>query len=119
MNHSVQLNLCIPPQLVDEFLKRLPYVAESLCAYDLNPDTRDTVSFELKPGYDHQSEMVSSRIVEIGDRLCKTSRSPKIKVLLSRQNGDSLKLSIRIRCWKPWVRSTNTARVGLGLVRSF
>jgi hypothetical protein len=47
MNHSVQLKSAIPADLVDEFLKRLPYISESLLKYDLTADSRDRVHFDL------------------------------------------------------------------------
>ena len=88
MNHSVQLNSRIPAELVDEFIKRLPYVSESLAAYDLNPQTWDNVSFQLMPGHEGDSEIVSGRIVEVADKLCKARRPPANKVLVSRKNRE-------------------------------
>src|SRR5262245_52712692 len=88
MNHSVQLNSRIPAELADEFVKRLPYVSESLVAYELNEETCDNVRFRLTPGHDQDLEVVSSRIVEVADKLCKARRQPASKVLISRKNGD-------------------------------
>jgi hypothetical protein len=89
MNHSVRLNSSIPLELVDEFLKRLPYVSESLSTYDLNPQTRDTVTFELVSENSDQPEVVSTRIVEIADKLCKGHRAAELKVLVSREGHNS------------------------------
>ncbi len=83
MNHSVQLKSAIPPELVEEFLKRLPYISESLLEYDLNTDSRDQVRFALRTGGDDLASIVSSRIVETADKLLKTRRAPSVKVLAS------------------------------------
>jgi hypothetical protein len=87
MNHSVQLKSAIPPELVDEFLKRLPYISESLLEYDLNTDSRDRVQFDVRSGGDEPAT-VSSRIVEVADKLLKTRRAPSVKVLASRIKRD-------------------------------
>jgi hypothetical protein len=86
MNHSVQLKSAIPPELVEEFLKRLPYISESLLEYDLNADSHDQVRFALRPGGDDQAAIVSSRIVEVAEKLLKTRRAPSVKVLASHIN---------------------------------
>ncbi len=88
MTHSVRLERDIPADLVEEFLKKLSYISESLSTYDLDPAARDNVSFELRPGHDAQSELVSSRIREVADKLCKGRRQPKIKLLVSRKDRD-------------------------------
>jgi len=87
MNHSVQLKSAIPADLVDEFLKRLPYISESLLKYDLTADSRDRVHFDLRTGGDEPA-LVSSRIVEVADKLLKARRAPSVKVLASRLKRD-------------------------------
>ena len=89
MTHSVRLDKDIPADLVDEFLKKLSYISESLTAYDLDSTARNSVSFELRPGHDGQSELVSTRIREVADKLCKGRRQPKVKVLVSRKDRDT------------------------------
>lgn len=71
MIHSVRLDENIPSELVEEFLKKLSYVSESLSSCDLDPAALNSVIFELRPGHDRQSELVSSRIREVADKLCK------------------------------------------------
>jgi len=88
MNHSVQLKSAIPADLVDEFLKRLPYISESLLKYDLTADSRDRVHFDLRTGGDEPS-IVSSRIVEVADKLLKARRASSVKVLASRIKRDT------------------------------
>ena len=88
MTHSVRLDKDIPADLVEEFLKKLSYISESLTSYDLDPAARNSVSFELRPGHDGQSELVSTRIREVADKLCKGRRQPKVKVLVSRKDRD-------------------------------
>ena len=88
MTHSVRLEREIPAELVGEFLKRLSYVSESLSSYDLDSGARDNVHFELRPGHDKDSELVSSRIREVADKLCKGRRPPKIKVLVNHRDRD-------------------------------
>jgi hypothetical protein len=87
MNHSVQLKSPIPAELVDEFIKRLPYISESLLEYDLTADSRDQVRFDLRAGGD-PAAIVSSRIVEVADKLLKARRAPSVKVLASRIKRD-------------------------------
>jgi len=88
MNHSVQLKSAIPADLVDEFLKRLPYISESLLKYDLTTDSRDRVHFDLRTGGDEPA-IVSSRIVEVADKLLKARRASSVKVLASRIKRDA------------------------------
>src|SRR5208283_2334184 len=88
MSHSVRLERNIPAELAEEFLKKLSYVSESLSTYALDPAALDTVVFELRPGHDPESELVSSRIREVADKLCKGRREPKIKVLVTGRDRD-------------------------------
>ena len=89
MTHSVRLNEEIPPELVEEFLKKLSYVSESLSSYELNPVTRVIVNFALRVGQDDQSELVRNRIREVADKLCKGRRQPKLKVLVNRKERET------------------------------
>lgn len=88
MTHSVRLERNIPAELVEEFLKKLSYVSESLTSAELDPAALDNVIFELRPGHDRHRELVSSRIREVADKLCKGRREPKIKVLVNRKDRD-------------------------------
>src|ERR1700682_335305 len=88
MTHSVRLNKGIPPELVDEFIKKLDFVSDSVPADDLDPAARDSVRFELRPGHDGQSELVSNRIREVADKLCKGRHQPNVKVLVNRKDRD-------------------------------
>jgi hypothetical protein len=88
MTLSVRLDQKIPPELVDEFVKKLSYISESLISYDLDPAAADSVIFELRPGHHRQAELVSSRIREVADKLTKGRREQKVKVLVNRKDRD-------------------------------
>ncbi len=88
MSQSVQLKAPIPPELVEEFIKRLCYVSESLLSYSLDPQTRNVVAFDLKSGDAADSNTVANRIVEVADSLCKTHRAPKTKILVTRNQPE-------------------------------
>lgn len=85
MNRSVRLKAPVPAQLVDEFLKRLPYLSESLLSYQLDTTTRDQVRYQLRPGDEDQSDLVAERIVMVGDELARARRPAELKVLVSRK----------------------------------
>lgn len=86
MTGSVRLIAPIPAQLVDEFLKRLPYISESLLTYQLDAATRAEVRYELRPGAEGDSALVADRIVMVGDELAKARRPAELKVLVSRKD---------------------------------
>lgn len=86
MSQFVQLKSPVPAELVDEFLKRLAYVSESAFGYELDTGTRDHVSFSLRADHDGESNIVSNRIVEIANKLCKSRRAAPAKVLVSRKH---------------------------------
>jgi seryl-tRNA synthetase len=55
--------------LVEEFLKRLPYVSEGIGNVRLLPGASQ-VAFDLRPGFEGQEDVVASRISEIAGKLC-------------------------------------------------
>jgi seryl-tRNA synthetase len=91
MNITAELGSAIPDELLDELLKRLPYVSEGIRNARVLPGgTR--VTFELGPGFESQAGLVSSRISEIGLKLCQNHRPGTSKTLARR---DALPSSFR------------------------
>src|SRR5690242_7949654 len=83
MQTLAQLPTSIPDDLTDEFLKRLPYVSEGLADVRLLPGASQ-VSFDLKPGFEGQSEVVASRISEVANKLCRNHR-PGVSKTVAKQ----------------------------------
>jgi len=69
MSALAELGTAIPAELIDEFLKRLPYVSEGAHQFRLLPGS-DRVAFELRSGFESQAELVASRISEVAGKLC-------------------------------------------------
>jgi len=83
MSAFAELNTAIPAELAEDFLKRLPYVSEGLRNPCLLPGgTR--VAFDLRPGFENQTELVASRIAEIAGKLCMNHQPGVSKTLVRR-----------------------------------
>jgi len=79
-----QLKTNIPNDLVDEFLKRLTFVSEGLRNVQMLADT-NRVSFELRPGFEGQGEVVASRIAEVAAKLCRSHSPGRVKTLRKKE----------------------------------
>jgi seryl-tRNA synthetase len=77
------LSTTIPDELVDEFLKRLPYISEGIHNARLLPGAHQ-VAFELRPGFEGQASLVASRISEVAGKLCLNYRPGNSKTLAKR-----------------------------------
>ncbi len=84
MRSLADLTRTIPDELIDEFLKRLPYVSEGIRDIQLLPGA-SRVAFDLRPGFESQAELVASRISEVAGRLCVNHR-PGISKTLAKQD---------------------------------
>lgn len=74
----------IPQELVEEFLKRLPYVSEGLGRFELLPGLKE-ISFDLRPGFEEQAPLVAKRIDEIAGKLCLNYRPGVSKTLIAQK----------------------------------
>jgi len=83
MMHTADLPLRIPEDLVDEFVKRLPFVHERLRAPRLSAD-RTRVEFELPPEAADDAAAVAAAIVDIAGRMCSRHRPVLTRTLASR-----------------------------------
>lgn len=83
MSALAQLQSAIPEDLVDEFLKRLPYVSEGIRNVRLLPGATQ-VEFDLRPGFESQTGVVASRISEVAGKLCINHQAGASKVLARR-----------------------------------
>jgi seryl-tRNA synthetase len=83
MSGEVQLPEALPPDLRDELLKRLPYVAEKLTRYSLNA-SGDVVRFELRDATDTEALLVSQRIRSVAEKLRAGFREGSKRTLLRR-----------------------------------
>jgi seryl-tRNA synthetase len=84
LSSIIDLRIAVPQELADEFLKRLPYVSEGLA----NPCLLaggDRVSFELRPGFEGEADVVGGRISEVATKLCANHRSGISKILVKRE----------------------------------
>jgi hypothetical protein len=78
------LKVSLPAELTNDFLSKLPYVAEGLTGCEIASEGRDKVRFRLRPGASLSSEIVAERIVEVAQRMCDSYRPNPVKVLHSR-----------------------------------
>jgi seryl-tRNA synthetase len=69
MSKLAELSTTIPHDLVDEFLKRLPYLSEGIQNIRLLPGAA-RVQFDLRAGFESQAEVVASQISEVATKLC-------------------------------------------------
>ena len=86
-----QLSTTIPDELIDEFLKRLPYLSEGIRNARLLPGA-DRVAFDLRPDFENEAEVVASRIAEVAGKLCLNHRPGASRTLARR---DELPTSFR------------------------
>ena len=69
MSPQAQLQTAIPDDLIEEFLKRIPYVSVGISDVRvLSGGSR--VAFDLRPGFEGQEDIVASRISEVAGKLC-------------------------------------------------
>jgi hypothetical protein len=86
MSYFVNLNVIVPPELVDEFLSKLHYVSEAVTAFELTEE-RDGVRFQLLPDTAEQSSIIADRIIETAQKMCQAYRPVEMKVIASRQGS--------------------------------
>lgn len=84
MSAFAELSTRVPDELVEEFLKRLPYVSEGIHNARLLPGA-DRVAFDLRPDTQGEAEVVASRIAEVAAKLCVNYR-PGTSKTLARQD---------------------------------
>jgi hypothetical protein len=85
MSYFADLNVHIPPELVDEFVSKLHYVSKAVTEFELVEGERNRVRFELAQGSEEQSSIIISRIAEVAQKLCQGYRPNEAKVLVSRK----------------------------------
>jgi hypothetical protein len=84
MTYSADLDVTVPIGLVDEFLRKLPYVSEALTGFELETESRTQVRFNLRTADANQAAVVSDRIAEIARKMCRNHRPSETKVLIDR-----------------------------------
>ncbi len=87
MHAIADLSVTIPPELVDEFLAKLPYVSESVGDFELLTPERNCVRFQLTPGHELDEKVIAGRISEVAQKMCQSHRPGTAKVLAA-SNGD-------------------------------
>ena len=92
MHAFANLKVTIPPELVDEFLTKLPYVSESLQDFELLPEQRNCVRFNLLPGYELDAQVIADRISEVAQKMCQAYRPSAPKVLVSSEGAVTYRL---------------------------
>lgn len=83
MTGAARLPLQVPQELAEEFLKRLPFVAEGLSAPVLSDD-RQSVSFQLAPGGGRSPDDLAALIGDVAVKLCGNHRANRSRTLASR-----------------------------------
>ena len=81
---QAELSTHIPDELVDEFLKRLPYISEGIHNVRLLPGATG-VAFDMRPGFENDARVVESRISEVAGKLCMNYRPGVSKTLAKRE----------------------------------
>ncbi len=82
MNAFAELSTTVPDELVEEFLKRLPYVSEGIRNVRLLPGANRVV-FDLRPDFEKDAETVASRIADVASKLCSNHRPGFSRTLAS------------------------------------
>jgi seryl-tRNA synthetase len=80
VNALAELSTSIPDELVEEFIKRLPYVSEGIRNACLLPGATQ-VAFDLQPGFENQASAVAACISEVAGKLCLNHRPGVFKTL--------------------------------------
>jgi seryl-tRNA synthetase len=81
--HQAELHTPIPDELIEEFLKRIPYVAEGIGNVRLLPGA-SRVAFDLPSSFEGQADVVASRISEVASKLCLNYRPGSARTLAKR-----------------------------------
>jgi seryl-tRNA synthetase len=87
-----ELGTTIPDELIEEFLKRLPYVSEGIRNFRLLPGAT-RVEFDLRPGFESQVGVVAAYISAVAGKLCLNHRAGISKSLAKQ---DVLPSSFRV-----------------------
>ena len=74
MSVFADLGTTIPDELVEDFLKRIPYVSEGIRNVRLLPGAT-RVEFDLRPGFESHAGVVASHISEVAGKLCLNHRA--------------------------------------------
>ena len=85
MSAQAQLQTPLPEELVEEFLKRVPYVSEGIGNVRVVSGGA-RVDFDLRPGFEGQESVVASRLSEVAGKLCLNYR-PGISRTVARQDS--------------------------------
>jgi seryl-tRNA synthetase len=75
-----ELSTAIPDELIEEFLKRLPYISEGIHNTRLLPGA-NRVAFDLQSDAQANAQIVASRITEVAAKLCLNYRPGTSKTL--------------------------------------
>lgn len=86
ITYHADLDVTVPIELVDEFLRKLPYVSQALVEFELDPESRTRVRFDLRTDDPQQATVVSDRIAETARKMCRNHRPGEAKVLVDRMN---------------------------------
>ena len=82
MTYNADLTVAVPLELVDEFLRKLPYISEALAEFELEPESRTRVLFKLSSADAEQAMIISARIAETARKMCHNHRPGEAKVLV-------------------------------------
>jgi seryl-tRNA synthetase len=88
MKAYAELASPVPAELVDDFMKRLPYISEGIASAELLHGS-SRVGFDLRPGFDSQAEVIARRIAEVAAKLCVSHRPGSSKTLARRDRFPS------------------------------
>jgi seryl-tRNA synthetase len=80
MRAYADLTAAVPIELVDELVKRLPFISEAIAGTELLPGS-SRVAFDLRPGFDNDAEEIARRIVDVAAKLCVNHRPGRSKTL--------------------------------------
>src|SRR5437588_282621 len=83
MEVTTELPVAVPEGLVEEFLKRVPFVSEGISNIRLLSGAK-FVAFELRSGFEARSDLVASHISDIASTLCLNSRPEASRIVAKR-----------------------------------
>ncbi len=72
----------IPSHLVDEFLKRVPFVSDEISTFRLAAEGTQ-VLFQVREGAEARADTIAAHIAEVAGKLCSADPAPRVRVVAS------------------------------------
>jgi hypothetical protein len=92
MFHLVDLGVTLPPELADDFLRKLCYVSEHLAEFELTREL-NAVRFKLAPAEsDSEVSVIAERLSQIARKMCAAYRPAELRIVATRKGSGQFAL---------------------------